>query len=247
MFKKLALISALVAGSVLTSQAMAAEVSISKLRVNLENGQTADFLTIHNESATDKEAFEISLKKWTEKDNLDTYDGKHADHTPEEVLADTDNVLASPKTVVILPKQEKIVRIIVNNADAAQKDYSYRMIINQLPNREANVQNNTVNLLFKISLPIFVDKDNIKTVEKMALTHDFSADGSKHYITVKNNDTQHIQLQEITVGDKKVPLNHYILPGVTDKIELPDNFNQADLTKAPLVIGTDKGTWSISK
>lgn len=253
MFKKTVLFSALLAASVFTSQAMAAEVSVSKLRINLENGQTADFLTLHNESETEKEAFEISLQKWTQTDNLAAKTGSEprdpkTEFAPLDVLTDSDSILVSPKTVVILPKQEKIVRIIVNDNDVAQKDYSYRMIINQLPNREVNAEKNTVNLLFKISLPVFVYSEPIKTIEKMNVSYNFSTENGKNYVTFKNNEKQHIQIQEITVGDKKVSLNHYLLPGISDKAELPAEFKAASLTKdKPLVVSTDKGTWKISK
>jgi fimbrial chaperone protein len=243
MFKKMTVLGALCVAAFASMSANAAEVSISKLRVNLENGQTADFLTVRNESDTQKEAFEISLKRWTEKSNLDTYaaDSKVTDHTPQEVLEDTDDILASPKTMVIEPQKEKIVRIIVNNADNAAKNYSYRLIINQLPNHELDAPKNTVNLLFKISLPVFVYKDPIKTIDKIAVPYTFSEENHKHYITFKNNDTQHIQIQDIDYKTSKNSINNYVLPGVEDKIQLPDDFNQQDLTKNPLTIVTDKG------
>lgn len=43
------------------SSAFAAEVSVSKLRVNLDVNQTADFLSVLNQSDTKKESFEIKL------------------------------------------------------------------------------------------------------------------------------------------------------------------------------------------
>lgn len=240
---KKSLISSLVVGSLFAlgstlNTAQAAQVSVSKLRVNLENGQTADFLTLQNESDTEKEAFEISLQKWTQQDNLNDKEKKYI---PKEVLTDTENVLVSPKTVVIMPKQQKIVRIIVNNEDAAKADYSYRMIINQLPNHEVNSQKNTVNLLFKISLPIFVYKDDIKTADKMKFSHSVVQEGGHSYLVLKNEDSQHIQVKDVVVGDKSNSINHYLLSGTTDKIELPEG------TGNKITLQTDKGELSFNK
>lgn len=237
---RLKFLTALILSSMAASS-MAAQVSVSKLRINLENGQTADFLNLHNESETEKESFEITLQKWSQKSNTgDTFASG-----PQEILADTETVLASPKTVVILPKQDKLIRIIVNDVDEAKKDYSYRLILNQLPNKELGQQKNTVNLLFKISLPIFVYSDVIKTFEKMSFEHKVVKENGKNYLLLTNKDNQHVQIQDITWGKFQKSVNQYILPNVTNKIELPDNFQFDD--KTPLNVGSDKGTLKIEK
>lgn len=238
--KKMKILTALLL-SAMAASSMAAQVSVSKLRINLENGQTADFLNLHNESETDKESFEITLQKWSQKNNL----GEAFGSGPEEVLVETETVLASPKTVVILPKQDKLIRIIVNDVDEAKKDYSYRLILNQLPNKEIGQQKNTVNLLFKISLPIFVYSDAIKTFEKMKVEHSVVKENGKNYLLLTNKDNQHVQIQDVTWGKFQKSVNQYILPNVTNKIELPDNV-QID-AKNPLNIGSDKGTLKIEK
>lgn len=238
--KKIKILTALLL-SAFASASMASQVSVSKLRINLENGQTADFLNLHNESDTDKEAFEITLKKWQQKDNL----GENFATGPEEILSDTETVLASPKTVVLLPKKDKLIRIIVNDAEEAKKDYSYRLILNQLPNKELGQQKNTVNLLFKISLPIFVYSDGIKTLEKMKVEHKIVKENGKNYLLLTNKDNQHLQVQDVTWGKFQKSVNQYVLPNITNKIELPENF-QLD-AKNPLNIGSDKGSMKIEK
>lgn len=238
--KKFKLLTALLI-SAFASASFAGQVSVSKLRINLENGQTADFLNLHNESETEKEAFDISLLKWSQKSNL----GENFSSGPEEVLTETESVLASPKTVVLMPKQDKLIRIIVNDADEAKKDYSYRLIINQLPNKEVGQQKNTVNLLFKISLPIFVYSDSIKTFEKMKVEHKVVKENGKNYLLLTNNDNQHVQIQELNWGKFQKSVNQYILPGVTNKIELPNDFKVDE--KNTLNIGSDKGNLKIDK
>ena len=227
--------------------AMADEVSVSKLRINLENGQTADFLTVKNESDSTKEAFEVSLKKWEQTSNVNTYDKKGELNLPQDQLSDTQDVLASPKTLVVLPKQEKIIRIIVNDANSAQSAYSYRLIINQLPNNEVGAEKNTVKFLFKISEPVFVYKDSIKTVDKMALDYSINKP-TPGYMSLTNNDSQHIQLEYFLLGDEKTPVNMYVLPKMTQVITLPKNIDAALKSadsKTQLILVTDKGNMVI--
>lgn len=237
MFKKIALAS-LVAVACFSAQA--AEVSVSKLRINMENAQTADFLSLFNQSETKKESFEVKLYKWSQKESVLGADGKYS--APEEVLEESAAVLVSPKTLVVLPKQEKVVRVILNNAAEAKKDYSYRMIINQLPSKEPGAgEQNVVNLLFKISLPIFVYNDKIKKANEMNIEKSFITEGGKKVLVLKNNDNQHIQIQNFVYNkDTKMSINHYILPGVTGKVSLPDEVNDA-MIKAGVSLETDKG------
>lgn len=238
MFKKIAVAAMIAAASL----SQAAEVSVSKLRVNLEGAQTADFLTLLNQSETKKESFEVRLYKWTQKDSVKDADGKWL--PAEEVLTDTDSVLVSPKTVVVLPKQDKIVRIILNNTDVAKSDYSYRMTITQLPSKEGGGEQNVVNLLFKISLPVFVYKDAIKKIETMNIEKTIVKEGAKNILVVKNNDTQHVQVQNLAFdGDKKISINRYVLPGVTDRFELPAE--ATPLLMGSLTLETDKGNSKI--
>jgi len=238
MFKKLTVLAALVATHLFSQ---AAEVSVSKLRINLENGQTADFLNLNNQSKTNKEAFEITVQKWTQKDT------SGEQKVPEEVLENTDDIIISPKTLVVLPNQDKVIRLIVNNPEAAKKNYSYRIILNQLPNKELGSSTNTVNLLFKISLPVFVYSDPIKTADKMAVTHSITTEGGKRFITIKNSDTQHIQISSLNIGEQKFSSSQYLLPGISSKIEIPADIKLDNLAANPLEIVTDKGSIKVTK
>lgn len=218
---------------------MASDVSLSKLRLTLEKGQTADFLSLNNQSQDSKEAFEINIKKWTQKDNVD---GQQK--TPTDQLEDSNDFLVSPQTVVILPKQDKTVRLIVSNQSEAVKNYSYRMIINQLPNKEVGQEKaSTINLLFQVSIPIFVYNEPIKTIDKMNIAHSIEKNNGKNYLVLKNNDTQHIQISSIDWGKEKQSMNCYILPGVSNKFELPQGTN----SDASFEITTDKGKMIIGK
>lgn len=242
---KLKLLSLFLAASTLTVQAFAGQVNVSKLRVNLESGKTSDFLVLHNDSNEDKESYEVTIQKWTQEINPDFSTNKELPAL-REVLLPTENVLASPKTVVLLPKQDKIIRIMVTDNEKAQKDYSYRLIITQLPASEGALKSSSIKLLFKISLPVFVYQVAMDNIEKMKITTTLSSENGKTYLSIKNNDLQHIQIQSIESGDKTASLNHYVLPGNTDIVELPSQVKNSK-NNSILNIVTDKGTIKINK
>lgn len=236
---KLKLLSALLLASSFCFQpAIAGEVNISKLRVNLEKGKTSDFLTVNNQSETEKQAYEVTLLKWAQKPNP-AYEKNKNEPALVDDLTSTESLIASPKTIVVMPKQNKIIRLMVNDNEKAQKDYSYRLIVTQLPNKEVESKANTISLLFKVSIPVFVYDTLIEDVNKMNLTKSLVAENGKKYIVVTNNDKQHIQIQSLDLGDKKTPLNKYVLPGSTDKIEVPKEYNLDN--NSTLIVVTDKG------
>lgn len=220
------------------SSAFAAEVSVSKLRVNLDVNQTADFLSVLNQSDTKKESFEIKLFKWSQKENLKKEDGTYG--VPEEVLEESNDIILSPKTIVVLPKQDKVLRILLNNNEEAKKNYSYRMVINQLPSKDSDGEQNVVNLLFKISLPIFVYNEKIKKIEDMSVNTRYYKEGKNNILEIKNNDKQHVQVQNIVYGKERLSVNHYLLPGNITKINVPESFSEK-VYNEEFVIETDKG------
>ena len=104
------------------SLVFSADFNLSKLRINLNQKQKSDFLILKNDSAFEKEAYEISVLKWTQEE---LPNGQLND-----VLKETNDIIVSPKTLVVSSKSEKIIRIIMNSANNYD---NYRLVINQLP------------------------------------------------------------------------------------------------------------------
>lgn len=229
--------------------AMAEQINVSKLRVNLQEGQQSDFLTVRNESATEKQAFEVTLQKWEQTSNIEEY-SKNLDKAkpdqlrlPQEILIDTKDILVSPKTIVVGPKQEKVIRIIVNDLPAAKKNYSYRLVINQLPSKEVDTkENNVIRFLFKVTLPILVHSGPIKTADKMSIDYKYVNTGEYAYVDISNKDNQHIQLQNIAYKNEETPMNVYILPNMTQRFPLSKGVDVSQ----PITFTTDKGKVTVN-
>lgn len=231
--------------------AQAASVNVSKLRLVLDDKKSSDYITLTNED-TDKTSFENTVHKWRQKDGYVSGDNIVA---AETVLEDTENVFISPSTLVILPQANRTLRAIIEDKDKAYEDFSYRIQVKQLNTRESPVQTNTINLLFNISIPLFVQKEANLKADEFALTSKFLPLGStgKTVLSIKNNEKQHIQILGVyeslevpkgkDVEDKFADLNGYILPGVTNVYIIPEFANKMQKIR----VKTDKGDLIISK
>lgn len=239
-FKKIVSLSIIASSLALLSPASANEVMVSKLRIDLIGGKQSDFLTIKNNSATEKTAFEIQVKQWKQEANSEA---SETFASPKNILTDTGDLLAYPKTIVIGPKQEKVIRLITKDLAAAQNNYSYRLLINQLPATEAKEESNVIKFLFNISVPIFVSKEPIKKdINKMKVDYKVTNTAGKHFVSITNSDSQHIQIKGINSPEFSKSGNFYILPGMTQQIGLSPNPKDTLFT-----MPTDKGDLTIKE
>ena len=83
------------------------------------------------------------------------------------------NILLAPKTFVIEPKQYKNIRLVASDYDMAKKDYSYRLILNQI-SRESKTQdisNNTkLKLSIKMTVPVFFMSDLFREHDQLDIS-----------------------------------------------------------------------------
>lgn len=231
----------------------AGSVNVSKLRLELDDKKTSDYITLSNQDSI-KSSFETSVFKWRQKDASIDKDGNVI--PAENILTDTENVFISPSTIVILPEKSRTLRAIVEDKELAYKDHSYRIQIKQLDLKEKPVETNTISLLFNITMPLFVQKDKSKDAENFKLTHSIETVKGKEVLKVKNNENQHIQFLSVVIGkemkkvqgkdveeDKVVDIIGYILPGVTNMFVLPAEVKGQKEIK----IKTDKGDLIINR
>lgn len=251
--KKLALAMTLGAGALMATGANAAGVNISKLRINLTEAKPADFFTLTN-SEEQKASFETTVFKWTQKDGF-IKDGTMV--APETVLEETENILISPQTVVLMPKSDRVIRLIAEDTELATEDAAYRLRLQQLNTKEGFSTGTNVNILFNISLPIFFNSDEDKKAKDMNIETSFGQYDKKvtdengkvlktektNYIKIKNADTQHIQVLGIIDGEKTYDLSGYILPKITSYFDIPA---EAASLKT-MTISTDRGNFVVNK
>ena len=250
---KIALALALGASALFTTGVQAAGVNISKLRINLTEAKPSDFFTLTN-SEDQKASFETTVYKWTQKDGF-IKDGQIV--APETVLEETENILISPQTVVLMPKSDRVIRLIAEDTEVASEDAAYRLKLQQLNTKEGFSTGTNVNILFNISLPIFFNTDDEKKAKDMKLDTSFGVYDKKitdengnvkktektNYVKIKNSDTQHIQVLGIIDGEKTYDLSGYILPNINSYFDIP--VEAANLNS--LTISTDRGNYVVEK
>lgn len=239
--------------ALLSFNSLASSVNVSKLRLELDEKKTSDYITLSNQDSI-KSSFETSVFKWQQKDAFIDKDGNVV--SAENILTETENVFISPSTIVVLPEKSRTLRAIVEDKDLAYTDHSYRIQIKQLDLKEKPVETNTISLLFNITMPLFVSKDKALEAEDYDLTKSIQTVKDKEVLTIKNNEQQHIQILSVVIGkekkmmygkeveeDKVVDIIGYILPGVTNMFTLP-----AEVKDMPeFRIKTDKGDLVIKR
>lgn len=236
------------------SPAMAGSVNVSKLRLELDDKKTSDYITLSNQD-TSKSSFETSVFTWKQKD---AYINNQTVVQAENVLTETENVFISPSTIVILPEKSRTLRAIVEDKDKAYQDYSYRIQVKQLDLKEKPVETNTISLLFNITMPLFVLKEPVKEAKNFKLETSIKTVGNKEVLSIKNLEKQHIQILSVLLGkvktgnvvngkeveeEKTFEIIGYILPGVTNMFTLPDTVKDMKV----LNIRTDKGDLIINR
>lgn len=210
--------------------AIAGEVNISKLRLDLTDGKQSEYLTLKNDSSTEKSAFSIQVKQWKQQSNINnSADTKNA--SPENILSDTEDLAVFPKTIVIEPNQEKIVRVLIKNKDAALSNYSYRLFVNQLQIKD-ETKPNMLSWKFNLSVPIFIAKKSETLITNIPFESKYNRPDNSIIFT--NNSNYHVQVKRIKSSAGEQSMNFYILPKMTQKLSVLPNAEN-------IVLVTDKG------
>jgi P pilus assembly chaperone PapD len=210
--------------------AVAGEVNISKLRLDLTDGKQSEYLTLKNDSPTEKSAFSISIKNWKQQSNINNpIDEKNA--SPENILNDTEDLAVFPKTIVVEPNQEKIIRVLIKNRNSALGNYSYRLFINQLQIQD-ETKPNMLSWKFNLSVPIFVAQKAEIGINNTPFEANYTR--KDNLITFVNKSNYHFQIKKIKSNVGEQSMNFYVLPNMTQKLSVLPNAEN-------IVLVTDKG------
>jgi fimbrial chaperone protein len=185
----------------LASVAHAGSFSVNPVRVTLSATQTVAAITVRNEG-TEATVIQLETQSWTQHDGLD-------------VLAPSNDVLATPPILTIPPGGSRIIRIGLRRAPDAHREVTYRLFLREVPPPQALAQSLRVALL--ISMPIFVDPSSATAPQvqwRAARTHD-----GQIRVEARNAGTAHIQIGQLDIalaanGEKLATRNmsEYVLP-----------------------------------
>ena len=119
---------------------LAASLQVAPVLVEVPAPGAAATLKLRNEGNRPLNA-QIRIFQWTQVDGVDT-------------LTPTNDVAASPPLASLRPNTDYTVRIVRTNKAPAAKEESYRLLIDELPERAAG-QTVSVNIALRYSIPVF--------------------------------------------------------------------------------------------
>lgn len=149
-----------------------------------------------------------------------------------DALTDQDEVVASPPITTVAPGRRQLVRIIrrPGATPAAAPERSYRLIIDELPDRPKGDASGQLNarlaVQMRYSIPLFTysaDPD----AQAPRLVTSYTATATGREMEIRNTGTGHARLTDVRLvanGQEqlvKPGLAGYVLPGATLRVPMP--------------------------
>jgi fimbrial chaperone protein len=115
----------------------------------------------------------------------------------EEKLEPTDDVVASPPTVVLAPNAKNIARIVRVSKQPVVGEESYRLLIDQLPDLSQQ-KNGAINLMVRYSIPVFFGAAGKKIP---AVVWSVAVKGDKVTLAARNTGDRRLRISALTLRD----------------------------------------------
>lgn len=173
------------------------------IRLVVPAGANATSLTLENTGA-EAVLVQAEVLAWSQADGKD-------------VLAPSEDLVVSPPIFKVAPKASQIVRVGVVRRNAGDRELTYRVFLQEVPEPAAPGAQG-VNVALRLGLPVFV-MPRANTAPQLAWRAVRDAGGVK--VTVTNSGNAHAQLIDCRVVREngtvvaELPLAAYVLPGST--------------------------------
>ncbi len=188
-----------------------ADLAVTPPLLQYRNDDKYNEITIKNTSERDR-LFDISIKKWTQKDGKDIYE-------------DTDDLIVMPITTKVIANNEKMVRVILKKPIAEATQNSYRLFIREAPSGKKKVTNGTsFEFLFSIIVPVFTHGKNFAANDNLVFTAQQDINNNKVLVTITNLGNTVALLSGVSaksVSNTSYDQARYILHGTSYSWEFP--------------------------
>ncbi|WP_045758218.1 fimbrial biogenesis chaperone [Xanthomonas albilineans] len=144
----------------------------------------------------------------------------------EDLLDPSDKIAISPPMLELAPHSQQLVRIIRLDAAPNANEETYRILVDELPTKDADTSSNTgLQFVLRYSLPIFVKPvASVAPVLHAQLIHD----GAAQTLEVANQGNEHAQVVDLNFvasDGRHIAITNglagYILPGQHKRWPLP--------------------------
>lgn len=228
---KIIAISSVFLGFSIASFAQA--INISNPRLHILN--THDTVKLTNQSER-KRAFKYKLFSWTQENGY--IDSNDQIVLPKSTYTPSEDLQITPRTFVLMPNSERAIRVSLKGNTKPQftdyrlelEEFLLKETIEQykqerlLATANASDAGHKVAVLTKITLPVFVPKENkLHSIKNMKVNFSLIKydHGKKVGLKIVNNDTQTFKINNYIVNGTKLQFSQFILSGVTAIVPLP--------------------------
>ncbi|WP_373990256.1 molecular chaperone [Duganella sp. BuS-21] len=203
---------------VLAWPALAANLQISPVMINLRAGQGAAGIQMQNLGETPVYG-QVRVYQWEQKDG-------------DDVLTPTQDVVASPPIIQIAPKTSQVIRLVRRSDQLPVGELCYRILIDEIP-KEENTPGSGVDIRLRYSVPMFVLPADERAAPALAWAV-YRKEGG-WILRVRNSGTQRAQIGALELSNAAgqqfviAPgLFGYVLAGKVREWRLPTS-GDADL------------------
>lgn len=176
-----AALAALLVATLTPAGAGAANLQISPVSISFRATQTAAGITLQNFGDQPLHG-QVRVFTWDQKDG-------------EDVLAPATDVVASPPIMEVAPKGAQTVRLVRRNGQPAQREQTYRILIDEIPRGEGAASGVAIRLQY--SVPVFVVPADDKAAPRLTWSL-LKRDGA-WFLRVRNDGAMHAQLGATTL------------------------------------------------
>jgi len=161
--------------------ASAGNLQVEPVLVDVAAPGAASTVTLRNEGTTPVNA-QIRVFKWS------LVNGK-------EHLEPTNDVVASPPSVTLTPKDKYIARIVRVSKQPVTGEESYRLLVDQLPDLSQQ-KSGTVNLMMRYSIPVFFGAANKKNP---TVAWSVATKGNNVTLTANNTGDRRLRISALSL------------------------------------------------
>jgi fimbrial chaperone protein len=168
---------------VCASVANAANIGVSPVRVTLSDSQKIGSLSVRNDGA-EPVTMQMEVLSWSQREG-------------NAVFAATRELLANPPIFTIPAGSSQLVRVGLRRAPDAQRELTYRVILEELP-PPPNPDTTGARMTLRISLPVFVSPEI--EAKPVLLWQAVRTSQGALKISLSNNGNGHIQIKNFKLS-----------------------------------------------
>jgi fimbrial chaperone protein len=168
---------------VCVSVANAANIGVSPVRVTLSDSQKIGSLSVRNDGA-EPVTMQMEVLSWSQREG-------------NAVFAATRELLANPPIFTIPAGSSQLVRVGLRRAPDAQRELTYRVILEELP-PPPNPDITGARMTLRISLPVFVSPEI--EAKPVLLWQAVRTSQGALKISLSNNGNGHIQIKNFKLS-----------------------------------------------